>query len=100
MRTLWLPVGALCALAAALGLAQGLQAAARGETPVIEAMAARYLASAGPGARPTDCAARPGDGLFGWLVVTCGQGARRHEFHVNRLGWITRETVPPALPET
>jgi hypothetical protein len=98
MRAVWLPVGAMCAVAAALGAAQGLQAAGRGETPVIEAMAARYLAAAGPGARATDCMARPGQGALGWLVVTCGQGARLHEYHVNRLGWLTREILPAPVP--
>lgn len=100
MRALWLPMGALCALAALLGATQGLRAASRGETPVIEAMAARYLASAGPGARATDCMARPGQGVLAWLVVTCGQGTRAHEYHVNRLGWLTRTTAPAPLPET
>jgi hypothetical protein len=102
MRALWLPVAAMCAVAGALGAAQGLQAAGRGETPVIEAMAARYLAAAGPGAQASDCAARPAQGLLAWLVVTCGQGARLHAYHVNRLGWLTRETLtaPVPAPET
>ncbi|HSF65151.1 MAG TPA: hypothetical protein VLA78_12225 [Paracoccaceae bacterium] len=98
MRALWLPVGAMCAVAAAMGTAQGWQAASRGETPVIEAMAARYLAKAGPGARATDCMARPALGPLAWLVVTCGQGARLHEYHVNRLGWLTREILPAHVP--
>lgn len=97
-RALWLPIGAMCAVAAALGASHGREVALRGETPVIEAMAARYLALAGPGARATDCMARPGQGPLGWLVVTCGQGAGLHAYHVNRLGWLTRELLPAPVP--
>ncbi|MFN4158552.1 MAG: hypothetical protein ACK4GO_09140 [Gemmobacter sp.] len=101
-RTLWLPVMALTAFAGALGATQGLRAAARGETPVIEAMAARYLATSGPDARATDCQARPGTGMLGWLVVSCGPpGQPARHYHVNRLGWLVQETAaPPPAPET
>lgn len=102
-RALWLPVLALCGVAGALGVTLGLRAAAVGETPVIEAMAARYLTQAGAGARATDCHARPAPGgMPGWLVVTCGRGGNLHEYHVNRLGWLTRETRRPlaTMPET
>jgi hypothetical protein len=90
-RTLWLPVVAMCALAGTLGATQGLRLAARGETPVIEAMAARHVVAGGAA---TDCAARPGQGWLAWLVVTCGQGTAAREYHVNRLGWLVREAAP------
>lgn len=100
-RTLWLPVAALAALAGVLGAGQGARVAAVGETPVIEAMAARWVAAAGPGAHATDCQARPASGFMAWLVVACGQGPAAREYHVNRLGWLVRETAPrPARPET
>lgn len=100
-RTLWLPVAALVALAGVLGAGQGARVAAGGETPVIEAMAARWVATAGPQAKATDCHARLADGFMAWLVVACGQGPAAREYHVNRLGWLVRETAPrPPRPET
>ncbi|QYK39874.1 MAG: hypothetical protein KF887_10350 [Paracoccaceae bacterium] len=99
-RTLWLPVAALVALSGMLGAVAGLRAAARGETPVIEAVASRHLARAGQAARATDCQARPGSGWMSWLVVTCRTDGLARDYHVNRLGWIVRETAPAALPET
>lgn len=97
-RTLWLPVAALVALAGVLGAGQGARMAAGGETPVIEAMAARWIASAGPDARATDCQARPGDGFMAWLVVACRRGTLARDYHVNRLGWLVREAAP-RLPQ-
>lgn len=92
-RALWLPVVAMVGLAGALGATQGARVAARGETPVIEAMAARWMAEAGAAARATDCQARPGDGWAVWLVVTCAGAGQVRDYHVNRLGWLVRRTV-------
>ncbi len=98
-RLPWLPVAAMCVLAGTLGATQGVRVAQQGETPVIEAMAARYVAAGG--GRATDCVARPGQGWLGWLIVTCGPAGATHEFHVNRLGWLVRETAPGTpVPET
>ena len=57
-------------LAAGLGLAWGLRSLPPGETRIIEAAAARYVAETG-GAR-TDCAARPAPLEGVRLVVVCG----------------------------
>ncbi|HMO09190.1 MAG TPA: hypothetical protein PKD10_16300 [Paracoccaceae bacterium] len=99
-RTLWLPVAALAALAAVVGALQGTRVAAGGETAAIEAAAARWLASAGPGARAADCAARPDPGWFTWLVVTCRGAPGGRVYYIGRLGFILRETALPPLPET
>ena len=70
------------------------------ETDVINAGVVRYLDTTGPGARATDCLARPGQGV--WLVVTCTGAAGRFDYAVDRFG--RRVTAPsgaaPAAPET
>mgnify|MGYP001604172000 CR=1 FL=1 len=67
-----LSLSGLLLAAAGLGLALGLGAVPPGETEIIEAAAARYVAETG--GAPTDCAARPAaiDGVR--LIVTCGTG--------------------------
>jgi len=63
-------LGGLLLVAAGFGLAWGLRSLPPGETEIIEAAAARYVAETG--GAPTDCAARPAavDGVR--LVVVCG----------------------------
>lgn len=70
-RGLMLPLVAGLVGMAALGLWLGLRALPPGETEIIAAQAARYVAQTG--GAPTDCAARPAaiDGIR--LIVTCGQ---------------------------
>lgn len=63
-------LGVLLLVAGGFGLAWGLRAVPPGETAMIEAAAARYVAETG-GAR-TDCAGRPAAVEGVRLVVTCG----------------------------
>ncbi|MHA7849860.1 hypothetical protein [Roseovarius sp.] len=90
MTRRWLffvPLAALVAVAAGIGLLLGGRAVLTTETDVIEAVADRYLAEAGAGAERTDCQARiaQSDGL--WLVVICedAQGAG-YEYFIDRFG--------------
>jgi L-asparaginase II len=76
----------LCA--ALLGYRQGWLAANMTETAAIEMMAGRYTAEAGAEARPFDCWAQPGEGV--WLVVRCERDGARWEYHVNRFGGLER----------
>lgn len=69
MRGLILPLIALLALAGGFGLWQGLRAVPPGETAIIAAQAARYVAETG--GEPTDCAARPAAIAGVRLIVTC-----------------------------
>jgi len=67
-----LSLSGLLLAAAGLGLALGITAQPPGETEIITASAARYVAETG--GAPTDCAARPAalDGVR--LIVTCATG--------------------------
>ena len=67
-----LSLSGLLLAASGLGLALGLSAQPPGETEIITASAARYVAETG--GAPTDCAARPAslDGVR--LIVTCATG--------------------------
>jgi hypothetical protein len=65
-----LPLVALVAMAAAFGLWLGLRAEPPGETEIITAQAARYVAETGGSV--TDCAARPAAVPGVRLVVICG----------------------------
>ena len=56
-------------MAGVFGLWLGLRALPPGETAIIEAQAARYVAETG--GQPTDCAARPAAIAGVRLVVTC-----------------------------
>jgi hypothetical protein len=84
---LFVPLAALVAVAAGIGLLLGGRAVLTTETDVIEAVADRYLAEAGAGAERTDCQARvaQSDGL--WLVVICenAEGAG-YEYFIDRFG--------------
>jgi hypothetical protein len=84
----WMPVGMLVLCAALLGYRQGWLAANMTETAAIEMMAGRYIAEAGAEARPFDCWAQPGEGV--WLVVRCERDGARWEYHVNRFGGLER----------
>lgn len=65
-----LPLMAGLVVAGAFGLWLGMRALPPGETEIIEAQAARYVAETG--GVPTDCAARPASIEGIRLVVTCG----------------------------
>ncbi|MCU4654634.1 hypothetical protein N8I71_17475 [Roseibacterium sp. SDUM158016] len=68
-------LAALLALAVALGALWGLRAIPPGETEIIVAVAADYVAETGGEA--TDCAARPASVEGVRLVVVCGEGWAR-----------------------
>lgn len=68
-RGMILPVAALLAVAGAMGLLLGFRALPPGETEIIDAVAAEYVAETGGTA--TDCAARPGARAEVRLVVNC-----------------------------
>ena len=94
-RLLFLPLAGVIAAAAVLGLSMGRKTMTTTETPVIEAFAARYVSEAGPGAKRTDCTARPAasDGL--WLVVSCAaQGAVAVEYFIDRFGKLAHRDGP------
>ncbi|KUF09105.1 hypothetical protein [Pseudoponticoccus marisrubri] len=94
-RWLWFaPLAVLLVAVALFGFRQGWIVANLTETDVIEAMAARYLAEAGPQARASDCVARPGREV--WLVVACG-GPGMWEYRVDRLGRL-KERFGPGDP--
>ena len=92
---LFVPVMALVAAVAGIGLMVGGRSVGTTETEVIERFAVRYLAEAGAGATRSDCAARPAQSEGLWLVVACDLrgGARFEDFvdaygrlaHANRL---------------
>lgn len=90
----WAPFVGLMAVIAVYAWSEGQKAANLTESDVIEAMAARYLASAGPDARRTDCVARPSS--ENWLVVTCSRDNQDWRYEVSRLGVLVKETVPRA----
>ncbi|AHM02663.1 hypothetical protein roselon_00206 [Roseibacterium elongatum DSM 19469] len=84
-RGLILPLAALLAFVGALGVLLGLRAAPPGETEIIEAVAAGYVAETG-GAR-TDCFARPSALPGVRMVVICApEGGRARAYPVDRLG--------------
>ena len=69
MRGLILPLIAGLVVAGAFGLWLGLRALPPGETAIIDAQAARYVAETG--GQPTDCAARPAAIAGVRMIVTC-----------------------------
>lgn len=87
-----LPVLALIAVVAGLGLMLGRRAVTTTETQVIDRIAARYLIEAGPGALSGDCAARPAVSPGLWLVVTCGEYA----YFVDAYGRLVHRNAPEA----
>lgn len=92
---LFVPVMALVAAVAGIGLMLGGRFVGTTETETIERFAARYLAEAGAGAARSDCVARPAqsDGL--WLVVACDlRGDERFEYFVDAYGRLAHANRP------
>lgn len=87
-----LPLVALIAVVAGLGLMLGGRAVTTTETEVIERVAERYLGEAGADAARTDCAARPAASADLWLVVACGQ----YEYFVDAYGRVAHVNAPEA----
>lgn len=83
----FVPVMALAAAVAGIGLMLGGRFVGTTETEVIERYAARYLAEAGAGAVRSDCVARPAQSEGLWLVVACDlRGGARFEYFVDAYG--------------
>lgn len=85
----WTPLGLAVVACAGFGLRIGWVAATITETDVITHFADQYVQTAGQGARPTDCVARPAPDLARiWIVVSCTapQDGGTFEYYVNRLG--------------
>ncbi|WP_439137203.1 hypothetical protein [Roseicyclus sp.] len=93
MRGLILPLIAGLVVAGAFGLWLGLRALPPGETAIIEAQAARYVAETG--GQPTDCAARPAAIAGVRLVVTC-----RADWAVAVDNWGREVALPDLGPKT
>lgn len=84
----------LCLFAAALGLKAGLSRTVFGETEVISAAAADYVAfeaARGRAVRETDCVGRPGETV--WIVVVCGAGERAIRYYIDRGGRMERSVA-------
>jgi hypothetical protein len=99
----WIPVALLTLLLAVIGLRYGILRQGITETDVITLYAQRYLADHAGSGRPgepqvTDCSARPGEGGWSWLIVTCrppGSGAAAlYRYEVNVLGGLIRFSGP------
>ena len=93
MRGLILPLIAGLVVAGAFGLWLGLRAVPPGETAIIDAQAARYVAETG--GQPTDCAARPAAIAGVRLIVTC-----RGDWAVAVDDWGREVTLPDMGPKT
>ena len=93
----FLPVIALVAATAVIGLSLGRKAVRGAETDVIVQIAARYVAQAGGNARPTDCTARPAASQGLWLVITCAAPGREgQEYFIDSFGGVQHvQPVPP-----
>ncbi|WP_294608183.1 hypothetical protein [Roseovarius sp.] len=84
---LFVPLMALVAAVAGIGLMLGGRSVGTTETEVIDRFATRYLAEAGVGAARSDCAARPAQSEGLWLVVACDmRGGARYEYFVDGYG--------------
>lgn len=84
---LFVPLMALVAAVAGIGLMLGGRSVGTTETEVIERFAARYLAEAGAEAALSDCTARPAQSEGLWLVVACDlRGGSRYEYFVDAYG--------------
>ncbi|MDW4496911.1 hypothetical protein R5H30_02875 [Sulfitobacter sp. D35] len=102
-RWLWFaPLAALTLFLAVWLFRLGWIAATITETDVIGGFAQRYLQDAGPGARVTDCVARPAEMRGLWLVVSCRHAdGRRFDYPADRLGrWRRPEGRKAGEPET
>lgn len=89
-RLIFLPLLALLAAVAGIGLLLGARAVTTTETEAIDRMAERYIIEAGTGAQRTDCAARPAASEDLWLVVTCGE----YEYFVDSYGRLAHSNRP------
>lgn len=103
-RWLWFaPLVVLTVLGGLWAFRLGWIVATITETDVIDAYAARYLETAGPDARATDCVARPGLQRGVWLIVSCSGPGRRVDYPVDRFGRLAERPFPeerPVQPET
>ena len=93
MRGLSLPLIAGLLVAGAFGLCLVLRAVPPGETAIIDAQAARYVAETG--GQPTDCAARPAAIAGVRMIVTC-----RADWAVAVDNWGREVTLPDLGPKT
>ena len=92
---LFVPVVALVAAVAGVGLMLGGRVVGTTETETIERFAARYLAEAGTGAARSDCTARPAQSKGLWLVVACDlRGGARYEYFVDAYGRLADANRP------
>ena len=82
----FLPFGLLVLAVALIAFRQGVQRANLSETEVINHYAARYVTNGPSGAKPTDCAAKPGGADSVWLVINCGGAAHTVQFRVDHSG--------------
>jgi len=89
-RLIVLPLMALIAAVAGIGLLLGGRAVTTTETEAIDRMAERYLGEAGEGAKRSDCAARPAVSEDLWLVVACGD----YEYFVDPYGRLAHSNRP------
>lgn len=89
-RLIFVPLVALIAAVAGIGLLLGARAVSTTETEAIDRMAELYLDEAGEGARRTDCAARPATSDDLWLVVACGD----YEYFVDPYGRLAHSNRP------
>lgn len=109
----WIPVALLALMLAGIGFRYGLIRQGISETDVITLYAQKYLADhAASGvagiAQTSDCAARPGSGIWTWLVVTCRPantvGGGGYSYRINWLGGLVDANTPrqaaPQPPET
>jgi hypothetical protein len=89
-RLIFLPVVALIAAVAGIGLLLGGRAVTGSETEVIERVAMSYVSETGGAV--TECSGRPAASPDLWLVVTCGG----HEYFVDAYGRVTHVNAPEA----
>jgi hypothetical protein len=89
-RLIFLPLVAMIAAVAGIGLLLGARAVTTTETEAINRMAEIYISEAGEGAQRTDCAARPAASEDLWLVVACGD----YEYFVDPYGRLAHSNRP------
>ena len=91
-RVLFLPLGALCLLAAIVGWRMG---SIPSETDLITAYAARYVSEAPAGAALTDCAATNHPQADVRMIVACHHpGGQRFTYLVGPRGQLVRRDGP------
>jgi hypothetical protein len=108
----WIPIAVLAVVLAGIGFRYGIMRQGITESDVITLYAQQYLAdhtaSGGAGiARISDCAARPAEGIWAWLVITCRPEGSASDagfrYTVNWLGGlidlVAPGQTPPATPQ-